>query len=147
MKRINLYGNNKSMVCKVDDEDFLRFSNQKFYARKDGKYFYAMNRKGQLLHRLIMVPSKNDVIDHLNHDGLDNRKTNLRECSRAVNTQNRQGANINGCSGTQNVHWQEKWQKWRVKFVRDGKEHYFGGYSSLEDAKKKADEVRSLFGK
>lgn len=40
------------------------------------------------LHRMIMQPDKDKTVDHINHDILDNRRTNLRICTSADNTRN-----------------------------------------------------------
>jgi hypothetical protein len=75
-------------------------------SRLDGLYLYAytsfhvtyvMARTGRTngvrqsfnLHRLIMDPPKGMMVDHINGDGLDNRKCNLRICTAAQNAANR----------------------------------------------------------
>jgi hypothetical protein len=96
----------------VDDEDFAMLSAYKWHAHKGkGKIYYAISNidigeraerkffNGRLynarkittcikMHRLIMKPPKNMVIDHINGNGLDNRKENLRVCSPAQNNLN-----------------------------------------------------------
>lgn len=49
-------------------------------------------RRNQLMHRLIMAPANGLVVDHINHDGLDNRRANLRVCTRSQNSCNRRKA-------------------------------------------------------
>ena len=85
-------------VALVDDEDLhlvadLRWSR----AGLRGRTLYAVHNKWQkgimvrhvLMHRLIMQPPPHLVVDHLNGDGLDNRRCNLRICTHAENAQNR----------------------------------------------------------
>ena len=47
------------------------------------------NKKRVLLHRFIMEPPKGMEIDHLNRSGLDNRRENLKICTRAENAKNK----------------------------------------------------------
>lgn len=82
----------------VDDDDFDRLNKFKWsiktskkekvlYAKrfiiKDGKY------TTQLMHREIMGAKKGEEVDHKDHDGLNNRKSNLRLCSFKENRRNR----------------------------------------------------------
>jgi hypothetical protein len=68
----------------VDDEDFERFKDSKWYLTASGYVIRnaGFGRKGQhteMLHQLIMGKSpKGYVIDHINRNPLDNRRANLR---------------------------------------------------------------------
>jgi len=93
-------------VAIVDDEDFDRVSQKKWYAQHNKNTFYAMTRNGkngghELMHRRIMNPPKGLEVDHINHDGLDNRRFNLRICTREQNARNsiRKKTNTSGFTG------------------------------------------------
>ncbi|MHC4440631.1 MAG: HNH endonuclease, partial [Planctomycetota bacterium] len=80
----------------VDTDDFERLNKYKWYAVKDSKNFYAYRNKrvGKKyislgMHRQILHPPGNLFVDHINHNGLDNRKANLRLATCAQNTYNR----------------------------------------------------------
>ncbi len=81
----------------LDDEDYDWLSQKKISlgrVSKISEIYYAkiwFNRRVVSIHRLIMKLSKEDkrVIDHKDHNGLNNQKSNLRVCSQAENTQNR----------------------------------------------------------
>lgn len=83
----------------IDDEDFDLIKNHTWHLSyyKKINNFYAITNvwhvgkgpgKSIRMHRLIMGLPKNLVVDHINHDTLDNRKENLRVCSFQGNSQN-----------------------------------------------------------
>ena len=91
MKKIKL---TQGKVALVDDEDYERVSKIKWAAEQCSTVksnYYARNRNQNIkMHRLIMDLDKSDlVVDHINHNTLDNRKKNLRICTKAENNRNR----------------------------------------------------------
>lgn len=98
MKEIQL---TQGKVALVDDEDFEYLNQWKWLAHSDGNNFYAehhvlsykidgkKHNKSVKMHRLIMKPSSNMHIDHINRNGLDNRKENLRIVTHRENHHNR----------------------------------------------------------
>ena len=72
-----------------DKEDYNKIKNTHWNVELDVKgKFYVRNGKRGKLHRVIMNTPKELVVDHLNHDTLDNRKQNLRNCTITENNQN-----------------------------------------------------------
>lgn len=72
----------------VDDEDYEVLKNIKWSAAFYKCTWYALgyiNRKQHLMHRFIIKPSAGFVVDHINGDGLDNRKSNIRVCTQKQN--------------------------------------------------------------
>lgn len=93
MKEIKL---TQGKVALVDDEDFEYLNQWKWYANKNNRCFYAVrgikkDNKWTLeaMHRIILNTPNNMVCDHINHDGLDNRRRNLRNCTKSENGMNR----------------------------------------------------------
>ena len=86
----------KDQFTIVDDEDYEHLiqwkwhsssnSNGRFYAVRTGKMKEA--RKQFRIHRVITDCPEGLVVDHINHDTLDNRKINLRICTQQQNTYN-----------------------------------------------------------
>lgn len=72
----------------IDDEDEKILDKNIFYACKIHNNIYLQTKEGKYLHRLIMNNPKGLVIDHINHNTLDNRKCNLRAVSQSVNRTN-----------------------------------------------------------
>lgn len=80
----------------VDNEDYDILIQWNWYAVKKENTFYARSNPKQgitpiRMHRLIMGLNIGDerVIDHINHNGLDNQKHNLRICTQSENGRNR----------------------------------------------------------
>ena len=100
MREVKLWKNRKELsdkVAIVDDEDYDRVmeaisSRAKWYAHRvpTSKKYYAMNGgRDILIHRVVMNAPKGMDVDHINGDPLDNRKENLRICTRSENCRNR----------------------------------------------------------
>ena len=85
------------------------------------------------LHRLITNCPNDMVVDHINHNPLDNRKENLRICTQSDNCKNRI-TNNNKSSGVTGVSWVEKFSKWRARINIDGKRVSLGYFTNKEDA-------------
>lgn len=96
---------------------------------------YVHNSKVGLLHRLIMNPDEDMVVDHINHNRLDNRISNLRICTSLQNNMN-SGKRCDNISGITGVTWYKDSNKW-VAYIRvNGKRKNLGYYKTLEEAKK-----------
>lgn len=79
----------------VDDDDAGRVATLDWFPVNGGRTLYArtgssrIGKSQQLMHRLVMRAAVGTIVDHINGDGLDNRKENLRFVSAAENAQNR----------------------------------------------------------
>jgi len=92
----------------------------------DYLYFYTkFGRKVVLLHRFIMDANSNSIVDHKNQNTLDNRRENLRVCSRAQNNRNRT-RNTNNISGYKGVSYYKRHKAWVSKDFCQWKTLVFG---------------------
>ena len=73
------------------------------------------------------------VVDHINGNGLDNRRSNLRVCTRSENGMNR-GKNKNNKSGYKGVAWHEKAKLWRATLGLKGKIIHLGDFADKSEA-------------
>ena len=88
-KAIKLTQNKEALV---DDEDFLKLNKHKWYAQRIHKSIYAVRAIGKkkiYMHQDVMKSKKGQMIDHLDRNGLNNQKSNLRFCTYSENNKNR----------------------------------------------------------
>lgn len=132
MKRIKL---TKGKYALVDDEDFEYLNQFKWcfngYAIrrvKIAKHVY----KVIFIHRIVNNIPDGFEGDHINHDKLDNRRSNLRTVTHKQNTRN-PGLRKNS-SGTLGVSWIKDRQKWLATIATNRKTKYLGIYKHKEHA-------------
>jgi hypothetical protein len=85
------------------------------WSRANGK------RKLLLLHREIASPKVGEVIDHINHDALDNRRVNLRACTTAQNVANRRKSAKPTSSSYLGVYFHANDGRWRAEVTVNGR--------------------------
>lgn len=99
-----------------------------------------------LMHREIMNAPKGMDVDHINHNQLDNRKSNLRVCTHHENTMNRQA--VVGVSGYKGVHFDTRTAKWVTQISFMGKTYHIAVFEDEAEAAKEYDHVaKQLYGK
>lgn len=147
-KKNKYYKNN--FCALVDDGDYKYVSKYNWHVKvKNGKYIYAATSiysggksTTLLMHRLIMCPaSKGILIDHKDHNGLNNQRSNLRLCTRAQNQGNR-NAKKNGASkylgvGVQTVKTKNpliKYTYWIASITTDSKVRRLGYFKTEIEA-------------
>lgn len=100
-----------------------------------------------ILHRVLTGASDYArVVDHINHNTLDNRDENLRVVSRSQNNQNRSGPQPgNRTSKLRGITWNKKNSRWIVQGTYNKKKLYLGSFTDLEKAKEVFDEFKNRF--
>ena len=134
----------QGLVALIDEADFDLVSRFKWCAfnGSTGKTYYAQShirrdngsRTNVYMHRLLfgLTDSRTDV-DHIDGDGLNNRRANLRTCSRAENLWNR-GAQANNKSGFKGVTFHKQSRKWRAEIRFNGNYKSLGYFHTPEEA-------------
>ena len=127
MAYIQLSGKNgRDKQTLVDDSTLKKYGNLTWHLSDTG-YVVRRNKSegGTIrLHRLVTNAPENMVVDHLNGNKLDNRKSNLRICTQAENSQNRKNT-VGYCRDkTRN--------KWLVRY----RNTYYGRYETESDAQR-----------
>jgi|ETNvirnome_2_130_1030620.scaffolds.fasta_scaffold10982_6 hypothetical protein len=127
----------------VDEEDYAWLNKWKW--RKVGKWrtsYAARTFRGKaiLMHREVLRPLPGLETDHINGNGLDNRRANLRSCTRRENACNRgiQKNNTSGCPGVTydaKKTGKEGGRRWRARHKVNGKRQHLGWFRTFEEAK------------
>lgn len=146
MKTVPLGGKKAAgRVALVDDEDYELVMAHRWYVdqgnhgpRRALSGPYAMTnivrsdgrRTTLRMHRLITGWPKTD---HINQDGLDNRRSNLRPASKSQNAANQRPRR--GCvSPYKGVCWDRRRRKWTAQIKASGRHIYLGLFITEDDA-------------
>lgn len=97
-----------------------------------GGYAYtnSVERNFRNMHRLIIGAKKGEIVDHINRDRLDNRKSNLRICTSLDNALNKSPYGKHGYKGIAEVYG----GKWKAQLSFKGKRYYSRTYLTKEEA-------------
>jgi len=127
MKAIPLSNKQRAIVDDAD-HDWLN----EFTWCYTGQYAQTqVDKKRIKMHRMILNPAINVAVDHINGDGLDNRRSNLRICTNSENQYNRKRGK-NNTTGYKGIKRQGN--KWQAKIGYQGKQRYLGTFETPEEA-------------
>jgi hypothetical protein len=129
----------QGLFATVDAADFKKLSEYKWYACRHGPTVYAMCRKNgraMYMHRMILRPRKGYLVDHIDGNGLNNRRCNLRVCTPQENQANR-----GPCGGSSRFVgvFRNKDNKWQAGIQCRGVHYYLGVYDDEVEAAKARD--------
>jgi len=142
MKTIKL---TKNQFALIDDDDYEYIGKFKWHALRARTGFYACRRNSKkdgydyiYMHRQILGALERNIhIDHINGNGLDNRKENLRKCSTGQNSCNqRKHKGQSRYKGVSPV----KSKKWRAVIYHKGQRFHLGYFDSEEEAARAYDQ-------
>jgi hypothetical protein len=91
------------------------------------------NKTDIRMHRLIMEAPTGVDVDHIDHNGINNRRKNMRLCTRSENLQN-QRKRLDNTSGFKGVNYYKRTGRWRAYIMRDSKERHLGYFDTPEEA-------------
>lgn len=137
----------RGRVALVDDDDYEWLSEHRWYAFSGFGHEYAgrfdgpnhhrhTNRPLLLMHRVIAGAGPEMLVDHINHDGLDNRRSNLRICTKSQNCIHRAGK-----SRSKSGYWGVRFRRraWDGYIRVNGKFLCLGQFQTAEDAARAVD--------
>ena len=138
----------------VNDKDFEELNKYKWHAQKHLHTFYAKrgktktNPRQPFMHRFILRTPDNMDTDHIDGNGLNNQRNNLRICTHSENMSNIRVNKLNS-SGYGGVYLNKKSGKYYAQLRFNGNRIFIGSFSSPREAakayNKKAKELRGDF--
>jgi len=129
----------KGEIILISKSDLLIVSKYTWCISKTGYPVANINHKVTKLHRYILSPSENQIIDHINGNKLDNRRNNLRICTNTENVRNSK-LQLNNSTGYPGIRT-TKGGKFNVRITVNHKELHVGNYDTLDEAITKRKEV------
>lgn len=137
----------KGYFAIVDDEDFERVSQYKWYAHiGESSGPYARQYPIGQMHRLILDAPPHLYVDHIDGNGLNNRRSNLRLCTKGQNAANSILPSTNR-SGFRGVWLHRPLQKWRAGIRFQGRNISLGCFDDPIEAARAYDaKALELFG-
>jgi hypothetical protein len=138
----------------VDPEDYEYLSKYKWHVKEGKNTFYAVRHyyfkgvhKYVRMHREIIKAPDNLFVDHINLNGLDNRKANLRLATKTQNSQNVPKTKRKTSSKYKGVSYQTRDRVWRAKIKINRRDKNLGSFKNEIDAAKAYDRAaRKYFG-
>lgn len=141
----------RGQFAKVDPEDYIWLSQFRWHCSKQPHTSYAIRNAGEgaerkkvAMHREIMETPGHLVCDHINRNGLDNRKQNLRNCTKGENNLN-QPAQRNSVSRYKGVYRRKNMKKWAACIKTKGKQKHLGYFEDEMEAAKAYDEAAKIY--
>lgn len=125
----------QNQVVLIDDEDFSNLSEYNWYVSYDNNghceartnFTIDKKQKHISMHRFITNAPQGLEVDHINGNGLDNRKENLRICTKSQNLRNQH--KTCGTSKYKGVSWRVRANKWESRIYVNGKKLFLGLHS------------------
>lgn len=110
--------------------------NYAIYSTRSGNTFSKTRMHRMILERILDRPlSQIEFVDHINGNGLDNRRSNLRLATPSQNSRNSKKP-ITNTSGYKGVTFCKNTGKWVGQIKENNKNHYLGSYDTPEEAYK-----------
>jgi len=128
-------------VALVNDEDYEYLSQWKWHAHHERLTWYALRnitrsdgtQRQIRMQNILMGPAQEERVDHIDGNGLDNQRSNLRIATIAQNGQNK-GLSRANTSGYKGVVWNRERNRWRAQIVVEGRSIYLGSFIDLIEA-------------
>lgn len=141
----------------VDPDRYDELAGYKWFAVRSPRGSYALRmvkanggpvkQKSVRMHRVVLKAPRGKFIDHINHNGLDNRRANLRICTTEQNTWNKRKQRGRYSSKYKGVSWSKTEKKWQVRITCKRRKISIGYFHDEKAAARAYDRrAKQLFG-
>jgi len=145
----------RGFIVLIDDEDYKKVKNYTWFAQKSKytHYVVTFDIGFSRMHRFILgITDPKIKIDHIDHNGLNNQKDNLRICTQSQNNRNKKASGLSKYLGV--TKWngtikytkksgiisEYKVERWRARIKYNGKEKLIGYFKKEKEAAKAYDD-------
>lgn len=138
----------KGRFAIVDCADYEHLSLFKWHLFESNRNLYATRthrRRNIFMHRFIINAPKGSIVDHINRNGLDNRRENLRIVTNRQNCWNSARGINTGSSKYKGVRWSSHDQRWRATIGHNGKNLHLGNFKDEIEAARAHDTAAKKF--
>jgi hypothetical protein len=138
----------------VDRADYDQIRRYKWRLCRSNRTFYAfctvyrgplIKQKVVWMHHLVLPPPVGLIVDHRNHNGLDNRRFNLRLATGSTNQQNARKTIQKTTSRFKGVDRVKATGKWRARIAIAGKRLFLGSFTDELSAARSYDKAAKLY--
>lgn len=131
----------RDLFATVDAEDLPLVQSYRWWAKQNGNTFYAAadvslgrhQRERLLMHRVILGASPGESVDHIDGDGLNNCRANLRLATKSQNMMNAR-VRRDSTSGYRGVSYCRYTGRWQANIKKNGKRTFLGRFDTPEQA-------------
>jgi hypothetical protein len=117
----------------IDSADLPIVEKLAWYYNPSGYADTHLSRKKHVsMHRMILSATDNQSVDHIDHDGLNNRRSNIRLCTQSQNSMNRR-AQSNNSTGIKGICFDKRRNEWHAS-VKAGDVVKQKNFKAIEDA-------------
>lgn len=138
----------KETIVDIIDSDL---ADLKWHCSKGDKYAGCSNKGNPLyMHRVILERildrplMEGEIVDHIDGNGLNNTRSNLRLANNQQNLRNGK-LRISNKSGRIGVHYDKRRSKWKAEITLDGKSKHLGRFDRFEDAVEAREEAEKCY--
>lgn len=138
--------NGDRLPCFIDTVDYPLAKNHRWHASRQHRTFYARTANKEFFLHSLLFPEA-EKVDHIDYDGLNNRRKNLRPATNQQNLQNQRKAEAREgrhfTSHYKGVSFHKKTSKFASAICINGKNIHLGLFGSEEDAARAYNEAAS----